>query len=177
MGHGPWTRRAGRLAARFGYFALVAVCGAAALVEGLRIGRLRRTAEFLSGPGGYIMILGVVLLLFAAIELAAQLGRTARRSAVGGPPPEAGAGREVSQGAAAGGRRRMQLTFVMCVVYVLLVRPLGFTLASLLYLTANLLLLGNRPAVMAATVAVVFVILRFGAPAIGLYLPRGLLGF
>lgn len=169
--------RAGGLAARYGYLALVGACAAAALVESLRIRRSYHAAEFLAGPGGYVMILGVVLLFFALAELAAQIRRSVRGGGAGGTATEAAAGGQDPSDRAAGGRRKMQLTFALCVVYVLLVGPLGFTLASLLYLTVNLLLLGNSPKVTAATVGVILVILRFGAPAIGLYLPKGLLGF
>jgi len=179
MADSTWTRRAGGLAARFGYLVLLTGCGALALYESLRIRRSYQTGEFLAGPGGYVMVIGVALLLFALGELAVQIRQGVRRRGSESPAPgvRAAADPGTEDLGRRGARRKMQLTFLLCALYVLLMKPLGFTLASVASLVANLLLLGNRVAVTAATAAVVFVVLRFGVPAIGLYLPRGWLGF
>ena len=179
-------RRIGAGAGKYAYLVLVAACGVLAVVESQRLRRDFESSSFLTGPGGYLMIVGIVLLFFAALEglsLAAKGRRAvvaqtivpATEEAVAAAPDDEKrdvepAGRGLSN------KWRMRLSFVCCVIFVLLIEPLGFTLASLAFLAVNLLLLGNGKVSILVTLGVVFLILHFGAPAIGLSLPKGILG-
>jgi hypothetical protein len=180
------VRRFGTVVQRYVYPVLLTACGSLAFFESLRLKSDFDSGDFLSGPGGYLMIVGIVLLCFAAFETL-RLARK-RRQGDGGvrvAPATEEVGRAASEdeeksektvGHIEADRRRMRLSFMFCAFFVLLIEPMGFTLASLVYLAANLLLLGNGKLVTFVTLCVVFMLLHFGAPAIGLSLPKGLLG-
>ena len=73
--------------------------------------------------------------------------------------------------------KKMVISFLLLVVYVLLLKYLGFAVSSVLYLGANLWILKNPPLRTIITVAVILLALLFGAPQLGISLPRGMLGF
>ena len=70
----------------------------------------------------------------------------------------------------------MFISFGLLIVYTVLVKPLGFSIASTLYLGANLRILSNSWKSTIITSVIILVALLFGAPAMGLSLPRGIFG-
>jgi hypothetical protein len=167
-----------------GYVLLVCTLGVVGIIEGLRVDAKVQSASFLSGPGGYLTIIGISLLLFGIIDIIRQLilRHTSKRV------PDV-ARMDNTQGAdrtrihltldrsSMGPTMKMQLSYVLCVVYVLLIRPLGFTVATILYLVANLWVLSNKTKTIVFTAIVMFFILRFGLPAMGLSVPKGIFGW
>ena len=56
-----------------GYVLLVCTLGVVGIIEGLRVDAKVQSASFLSGPGGYLTIIGISLLLFGIIDIIRQL--------------------------------------------------------------------------------------------------------
>ena len=63
---------------REGYVVIVLMIGTLGIVEGLRVDSNVQSASFLSGPGGYLTIIGIFLLLFGFIDIMRQLVRRGR---------------------------------------------------------------------------------------------------
>jgi hypothetical protein len=72
--------------------------------------------------------------------------------------------------------RNMYYSAGLLIVYTLLIRWVGFSVSSCLYLLANMLLLKNSVKVTVITVLAVLLYMLVGAPALGMSFPRGLLG-
>jgi low temperature requirement protein LtrA len=175
-------RGTGNLLRRYGHLPLIAAFGVLAVVEGIRIGTQFTAETFIAGPGGYMTVIGVALCCFALIGvLGATAGRTRRKRtqdelAALDTDTDTVTTPEKSAEAIAHSRT-LRLSFLLCVVYVLLIKPLGFTIASLLYLAASLWFLKNPLRRTLLTCIIMFPILFFGLPAIGISVPRGPFGF
>ena len=171
---------------REGYVLLVCILGMIGIMEGLRVDAKISSASFLSGPGGYLTIIGISLLLFGFIDIIRQMIIGLSRNKVGKLEGESMAAESQSKTGTGftftfdrnkmNPTTKMRLTFTLCVLYVLLIQPLGFTIASLLYLMVNFWLLSNKNKTIAFTIVIMFIILRFGLPAMGLSVPKGLFG-
>ena len=179
---------------------LLAVAGGILVKESLRITAKHKPANWLAGPSGFMMIIGSLLLVFTDIECAQIIMRVVKteRRPIHAPvsaaeeahPKDSSAtitaedimtyktGEEeqtVEERKRSG--LRMLISFGLLVLYALLVKTLGFTIASTVYLIANLFALKNSWKVSIITTIVVFSLLYFGAPAMSLSLPRGVFGF
>lgn len=179
----------GRNVSALAHLPLAGILGVVGAAEGIRLGIASPGEDFITGPGGYMTVVGSGLLLFAVLGAIASVLRRARGGGTdtsrGGSVPtplsdaETGRSHDV-KAAGVGGLSRptlVRLSFAFCVVYVLLIRPLGFTLASLLYLAAGLVLLGNPVRRIVVTCLAMLPILYFGLPLAGISVPRGIFGF
>jgi uncharacterized membrane protein len=179
---------------------LLAVAGGILVKESLRITAKHKPANWLAGPSGFMMIIGSLLLVFTAIECAQIIMRVVKteRRRIHAPVPVAEQAHPKDSSAAITAKDimtyqtgeeeqtveerkrsslRMLISFGLLVFYALLVKILGFTLASTVYIIANLFALKNSWKVSIITTIVVFSLLYFGAPAMSLSLPRGMFGF
>lgn len=171
------------LAKKYLYLLLLLAAGGTAILESNRITRKYQPKHWLSGPSGFIMILGCLLLALLVFELLARGVKALRRRRKQAVPEAArpavkGSGPAQPQAQAdTKPMRNMICSFAMLIAYTLLIKPLGFALSSVLYLTGNLLLLRNSLKTTLITAGVILLFLLFGAPALGISFPRGLLGF
>lgn len=179
---------------------LLAVAGGILVKESLRITAKHKPANWLAGPSGFMMIIGSLLLVFTAIECAQIIMRVVKteRQPIHAPVSEAEEAHPKDSSATITAEDimtyqtgeeeqtveerkrsglRMLISFGLLVLYALLVKTLGFTIASTVYLIANLFALKNSWKVSIITTIVVFSLLYFGAPAMSLSLPRGVFGF
>ena len=171
----------------FSHVLLSGVFGAIAIAEAIRLGNYDQSDSFVTGPGGYMLIVGVGLVCFSCIGgIGGLIARSRSRashsipSVPRGPISPQPAQAQSGQGE---GRPRDYSTmvkpaasFLLCVGFILLIKPMGFTFATLLYLAASLWLLENPFRRIALTCVVMFPILAFGLPLIGLSMPKGILG-
>lgn len=179
---------------------LVAVAGGILVKESLRITAKHNPANWLAGPSGFMMIVGLLLLVLTFVEII-QLIRGVRKrrfqdlknSQIEEPStPEKGPSEVITTETIMTyqtseeeqtpedrkkSRLRMIISFCLLVFYTLMVKPLGFTLASTVYIIINLLVLKNSWKLAILTTIVVFALLYFGAPAMSLSLPRGIFSF
>lgn len=171
---------------REGYVVLISLLGILGIAEGLRVDATVRSANFLSGPGGYLTIIGISLLLFGIIDIIRQLIMRQREHLSQRSQMDHDEATRIAtfdwKGLLTLDRSRMtpnvkmRLSFILCIFYVLIIQPLGFTIATIIYLVANFWLLSNKTKTILFTVVVMFIILRFGLPAMGLSVPKGLFG-
>lgn len=172
------TREAGRFLRKYSHLLLIAVLGILAMVEGIRIGTQFAAETFIAGPGGYMTVIGVALCCFALIgTLGARFEHNRRKRTQDELAALDASTTPAKTPETSGHTRTLRLSFLLCVGYVLLIKPLGFTIASLLYLAASLWLLKNPLRRILLTCLFMFPILFFGLPAIGISVPRGLFGF
>lgn len=168
---------------RYWYFLLLVAAGSLAIGESARITKTYQPSKWIAGPSGFIMILGLILLALLLFEVlmtilknrrrarATETAATEKRNA-NATPSDTTQAQEEKQHAV-----NMWLSFGLLVAYTLLLKVLGFALASAFYLLANLPLLKNSWKVTVITVVVVLAFLLLAAPALGIAFPRGLFGF
>ena len=155
----------------YSHVLLSATFGIVAIAEAIRLGILHADESFITGPGGYMMVVGISLIIFALIgtfTVSFDRRRSATAIVSSVKPDQSPADRARL--------RKVVLSFLFCVLYVLLIQFLGFAIASLLYLAANLWLLQNPVRRIVFTCFVMFPILIFGLPLIGLSVPKGIFG-
>ena len=149
------------------------------MYEGVRVGLKDTGPGYFSGPGGYLTIIGSALILFGLIEVIKQVVKAEKREdpVVSEDIGEPWFSNITFRPSKITPTNKMRYSFILCIVYVLLIRPLGFTIASLVYLGANFWLLENKVRTIILTIVVMFFILRYGLPAMGLSVPKGIFGF
>lgn len=156
---------------RYSHIVLSGVFGIVAIAEALRLGKRYDSEAFITGPGGYMMVVGISLITFALIGVAVGFIRQRRHANVALPSrkhdqPQADRSRLL----------KVVWSFLFCLLYVVLIQWLGFALASILYLAGNLWLLNNPVRRIVLTCLVMLPILIFGLPLIGLSVPKGIFG-
>lgn len=161
----------------FPLFMLVA--GGIAVIESNRLDKKYPQDNWWSGPSSFMRILGLIMLALCCVEVVkAVLGirkeiRKMQQCEAEAEPTQK-AEKETSTKEYT---KVMLISFAMVLVYIFIIRYTGFALATVLYLTANLILLKNPPLRIAITAVVILALLLWGAPAMGISLPRGFLGF
>lgn len=164
----------GLILRQFAFPLFLLVIGGTAVLESMRVTKKYPSDNWLAGPSGFMMIIGVILLLLFVIELVKAI----RGFSLSSVKEEAAVEKQSEKNQEdAINTKKMVLSFLLLVVYVLLLKILGFSLSSVLYLAANLWLLKNPPLRTIITVVVIFLLLMFGAPQLGISLPRGIFGF
>ena len=152
--------------------------GLIAILEGIRLRHELPYESFISGPGGYVFIVGIALLLFSLMSIINLQRKSLKEKSKN---DKCQSGQESMQGNLAAGKPQNLfptcLSFLLCIIYVALIKPLGFTLASIFYLASSLLLLRNSKKITILTCIVMIPILYLGFPAIGISVPKGILGF
>ena len=172
---------------RYWYFLLLIAAGSLAIGESIRITKKYHPSNWLTGPSGFIMILGLVLVALLLFEIMMSILRAKRRAKkrasqqvslqevqeqeASAPAEEASEDKEEKLYT-----RNMWLSFGLLIVYTLLIKVLGFAISSALYLLVNLLLLKNSWKTTLITVAVILIFLLFVAPMLSMSFPRGLFG-
>jgi len=155
----------------YSHVLLSAAFGIVAIVEALRLGRTYDSEAFITGPGGYMMVVGICLVIFALIGVVAGfIGQRSREKPASSNVEHDLAYTDRSR------RWKVVWSFVFCVLYVLLIQWLGFAIATLLYLAGNLWLLQNPVRRIVMTCLIMLPILIFGLPLIGLSVPKGIFG-
>lgn len=180
------------------HFILLLIVGSLAVYESIRITSMYSIKDWLSGPSGFVMIIGFLLLFLSFIEGLALIRLKRRKMQV--LPLQASVAATLDalpvlsdkdlkyskvredikeQFVQEDSRNTLNLiiSYVLLIVYVITLKPLGFTLSTALYMTSSLLLLKNSWTLTAVTVMVLVAWIMFGAPAMGLSLPRGIFGF
>ncbi len=175
------------LLANFSHVLLSGALGAVAIAEAIRLGFYDQSDSFIVGPGGYMMVVGVGLVCFSCIGgVGGLIARSRSRpspsiSSVAKDPKSPQPARAQS-GRGGGGEKDYSravkpiASFLLCIGFILLIKPIGFTFATLLYLAASLWLLENPFRRIVLTCVAMFPILAFGLPLIGLSMPKGILG-
>lgn len=143
--------------------ALLFLTGGLALREGVRITRVSTGSNWLAGPGGYITLIGGLLLCFALCELilAARAADPVSRS---------------SQAKTSLGKKGWA-TLIFLALYLLLTPWLGFILASGVFLMGSLRLLGCTFRSMVIVTLAICLGMFFLFPVLGISVPRGWFGF
>ena len=172
------------------YLLLLLAAGGLAIGESIRITDKYQPDNWLAGPSGFIMIVGlllVVLLLFNVLMnivhglLKKKHDNTACSAAEASeaeePVLQASVELEEAEKEKQRYARNMWISFGLLIVYTLLIKALGFSISSALYLIANLFLLKNSWKTTVITVIVIFLFLLFAAPLLGMSFPRGIFGF
>lgn len=175
---------------------LFAVAGGILVSESSRITASYNPKIWITGPSGFMMIIGLLLLFFALLEvikftvklLKLRMGKVETYNTntpktiedekltadkinnyETAEEEQTGNNRKIS-------RLKMFISFGLLIVYTVLVKPLGFSIASTLYIGANLRILNNSWKSTIITSVIILIALLFGAPAMGLSLPRGIFG-
>ena len=171
---------------KYWYFLLLIAAGSLAISESIRITNKYHPSNWITGPSGFIMILGLVLvalLLFEILMTVLRAKKRAKKHAAEASVQETPSVDETAENAAddkdADERlytRNMWLSFGLLIVYTLLIKVLGFALSSGLYLLVNLLLLKNSWKTTLITVVVILLFLLFAAPMLSMSFPRGVFG-
>ena len=156
---------------KYWYYLLLTAVGGISIYESCRLTAKYQPQNWLTGPSGFIMILGLALVALLLFEIITQTIRASKRAKTQEPHPSSEEEERTPHS------RNMWFSFLLLVIYTLLIKTLGFSITSALYLTANMLLLKNSWKTTLITVAVIFLFLLFGAPLMGMSFPRGLLGF
>lgn len=151
---------------------VVLAAGGIAVIESNRLTEKYPQDNWFAGPSGFMMIIGIILLVLFVIELFKGL-KTMR---VELSKEQCNEKKELSE-EEKGFVKDMIISFAMVCIYIIVIRYLGFALASTLYLVANLILLKNPKLRIIITAVVIFLLLLYGAPLAGISLPRGYLGF
>ena len=170
-----WLSTISLILQKFAFPLFLLIIGGTAVLESMRITKKYPSSNWLAGPSGFMMIVGGILLLLFLIELVKAIKgfsfadvKVVETSAA--EETEADAEDRINN-------RKMVISFLMLVAYVLILKYLGFAVSSVLYLAANLWILKNPPLRTIITVVVILVLLLFGAPQLGISLPRGIFGF
>ena len=166
---------------KYWYYLLLTAVGGISIYESCRLTAKYQPQNWLTGPSGFIMILGLALVALLLFEIITQTIRASKRAKTQKESVAVSQSQEPHPSSEEEERtphsRNMWFSFLLLVIYTLLIKPLGFSITSALYLTANMLLLKNSWKTTLITVAVIFLFLLFGAPLMGMSFPRGLLGF
>ncbi len=161
-----------KLVRSYSHIFITTLLGVIALAEGYRLGMAFENESFIAGPGGYIFIIGAALTLFSSVMVVKAV--ISRKTPVEGTSEIAKKAQTPEQTRRL---KQMRLSFVLCVLYVVLIKPLGFAIASIVYLASSLALLRNSLKTTLITCAVMIPVLYFGLPAIGISVPKGIFGF
>lgn len=158
------------------YVVLVIVLGSLGVYEGVRVGIKDTGPGYFSGPGGYLTIIGSSLVLFGLIDILTQVLRKEKNEKVeeSVTVSESWTSNITWKPSEITPTNKMRYSYILCIVYVLLINPLGFTIASLVFLATNFWLLENKYRTIITTIVVMFFILRYGLPAMGLSVPKGI---
>ena len=166
-----------RLLESFGLPVLYAICGILALLEARRIQIKLKVDNFFAGPSGYMSILGVILLLLFIPEIRDGLKKyrrlleeDAQKAEITKTDEEISAEEKEKADS-----KRMWIVFGMLVVYVAVIKYLGFVISTLVFLVSSLFFLGNKWKSVLFTTLVIGVFLYF-CPQIGITLPKGIFG-
>lgn len=153
------------------YALFLLASGSLAVWESMRLTKKYPQSNWFAGPSGFMMIIGCVFLLLCLLELLRLLRKSdlIKEIAVKERAQKSADEKENS--------RKMVISFLLLIVYTILIKYLGFSLTSAIYLGVNLWILKNPPLRTIITVVVILVLLLFGAPYMGISLPRGILGF
>ena len=168
-----WLSTISLILQKFAFPLFLLIIGGTAVLESMRITKKYPSSNWLAGPSGFMMIVGGILLFLFLIELVKAIKgfsfadiKVAETAAEEESDPE----ERINN-------RKMVISFLMLVAYVLMLKYLGFAVSSVIYLAANLWILKNPPLRTIITVVVILVLLLFGAPQLGISLPRGIFGF
>ena len=172
---------------KYSHLLLAGVFGIIAIAEAIRVGVKYTSESFIAGPGGYMMVVGAGMVCFSLMGAIAGLWGWLRRDyhrlirksdLVPASLPDVQLESEESGKLPINSSRLWKtcLSFLLCIVYVILIKPLGFTIASLLYLAINLWLLQNPVRRILVTCIVMFPILSFCLPLVGISVPKGIFG-
>ena len=143
--------------------ALLFLTGGLALRGGVRITRASPKSNWLAGPGGYITLIGGLLLCFALCELIL--------AARGTDPVSHSSKAKTSLG------KKGWTTLIFLALYLLLTPWLGFILASGVFLIGSLRLLGCTFRSMIIVTLAICLGMFFLFPVLGISVPRGWFGF
>lgn len=154
-----WYRRLQRC-----WFALLlCLMGILTLREAMRISKQSTESNWLAGPGGYITIIGGLLLCFAIFEFI---------SGMRADHPVA----EVTTKDKSFLNKKVWWSFLLVVLYLLLTPWLGFLISSGIFLVGSLRLLGCTVRSITIIILVTCLCMYFLFPILGISVPRGLLG-
>ena len=155
------------------------VSGGIAIIESNRLDRKYPQEDWWSGPSSFMKILGFIMLVLCLVEaVKAVLGIRKDIRKMREQEAAAESGQKAEKDAKDKEYTKVMLiSFAMVLVYIFIIKYTGFALATVIYLTANLVLLKNPPLRIAITAVVILALLLWGAPAMGISLPRGFLGF
>jgi putative tricarboxylic transport membrane protein len=118
------------------------------------------------GPYGFSKVVGTVFVILGVLILA----KTFREARHGAEDELAAEGAEDEEGFPASARRAMALV-ALTFAYALALNPLGYVIASLIYVTVGLLILSERGRLMLAVTSIGYTALTFWAFAIFLRVP------
>ncbi|MFA7109099.1 MAG: tripartite tricarboxylate transporter TctB family protein [Sphaerochaetaceae bacterium] len=154
---------------------ILLVVGLITILESVRLTQKHLPKNWLASSGGFMMIIGAIILLLFLFDLTSSI----KKCVLGLKKMEVEP--EIKKKEAKGvedkaNLMKMLYSFALLGVYTIIIRPLGFPIASTIYIGVNLWLLKNPLLRTIITVVVIFIVLTFGAPAFGLSLPRGFLG-
>ncbi|HPY45950.1 MAG TPA: tripartite tricarboxylate transporter TctB family protein [Sphaerochaeta sp.] len=152
------------------------VTGVIAVFESIRLTEKYVDGDWLSGPSSFMMILGLIILAICFIETVKSVFQI-RSDLKKLNDTVATRENEEKSDEEKGYIKDMIISFAMVLVYIFIIRYTGFALATVIYLAANLMLLKNPVLRVVLTVVVILALLLWGAPAMGISLPRGFLGF
>jgi len=154
---------------------ILLVVGLITVLESMRLTRKHVQTNWLASSGGFMMIIGALILLLFLIDLTSSIKKCVIGLKKMETEPDIKA-KEAMGTEDKANLMRMLYSFALLGVYTIIIRPLGFPIASTIYIGVNLWLLKNPLLRTIITVVVIFIVLTFGAPAFGLSLPRGFLG-
>ena len=157
---------------------LYLITGIMALLEARRIQAKLNVKNYFAGPSGYMSIIGVILLLLFIPEIIEGMKKYKKNLQKYTKKQAYSVGSEET--AASENKRidttRMWVVFVMMILYIIIMKPLGFIISSCAFLITSLFYLGNKWLTVLITVAIVAVFLVF-CPSFGITLPKGIFGF
>jgi hypothetical protein len=147
------------------FAALWAVPGLLTLIEAYRLASLPRLrgVSLMEGPAGYMIAIGSLLMGFSVWEIITGL-----RQKYVQVPSKANGGSSLS--------RKICLTILCMISFLVLIPILGFVLASGFFLATTLVLLGCAVKVTIITALCYCGGLYWMVPLLGLSLPRGIWG-
>lgn len=153
------------------------VTGVIAIFESIRLTEKYVDGDWLSGPSSFMMILGLLILAICFIETVKSVFQIKSDLKKMDEHAAATIEDEEKSDEEKGYIKDMIISFAMVLVYIFIIKYIGFALATVIYLAANLMLLKNPVLRVVLTVVVILALLLWGAPAMGISLPRGFLGF
>lgn len=176
---------------KYWYILLLLAAGCLSIRESIRITNKYEPSHWLSGPSGFIMIVGlalIALLLFEVISSTLRARRRAEKKQLEEQPVMAEGIEDVENKEDSARpqektaeeklhNRNMWLSFGLLIVYTMFIKTIGFALSSALYLVLDLLLLKNGWKTTVITVIAILAFLLYGAPALSMSFPRGIFGF
>lgn len=154
-----WYRRL----QKYWFALLLCLIGAPTLREAMRISKQSTESNWLAGPGGYITVIGGLLLCFAIFEFISNM-RT-------GQPVAVATSKDKSFF-----NKKTWWSFLLIVLYLLLIPWSGFLIASGIFLIGSLRLLGCTARSITIITLSICLCMYFLFPILGISVPRGLLG-